>query len=77
MIVNGHCHISDDCRRLRGIWSCFGGGASFSGYGKEGWARRMRVYEISEFGERIVTFKLLDSGTKVDEMVLVGEGAME
>jgi hypothetical protein len=44
VIVNGHCHISEDCRRIKGVWNCFGGGSAFSGYGKEGFERRMRVF---------------------------------
>lgn len=30
VVANGHCHISSDCRRLSGVWSCFGGGATVS-----------------------------------------------
>lgn len=75
MIVNGHCHISEDCRRIKGVWNCFGGGSAFSGYGKEGFERRMRVFSISHWGERIETFKLLDSLKEIDRVVLVGEGA--
>jgi hypothetical protein len=25
-IGNGHCHASDNCRRISGVWMCFGGG---------------------------------------------------
>lgn len=75
VIVNGHCHISDDCRRVQGVWMCFGGGAAYSGYGKDGFERRMRVYQISDFGETIESYKLLDSLQIIDRMVLVGEGA--
>lgn len=28
VVVNGHCHLSNDCRRIRGVWLCFGGGGS-------------------------------------------------
>lgn len=76
MIANGHCHITEDCRRVSGVWLCFGGGGSFSGYGKGGFARRMRVYEISEFGERVETYKLLDTLEKTEVTVLVGDDAL-
>lgn len=76
MIVNGHCHISEDCRRIQGVWNCFGGGSSFSGYGKEGFERRMRVFEISDWGEKVETYKLTDSKKVVDKTVLVGEGSL-
>jgi hypothetical protein len=36
ILAHGHCHITDRCRRVSGIWQCFGGGSSYSGYGKEG-----------------------------------------
>jgi hypothetical protein len=34
--VHGHCHNDDDCRRVQGVWMCFGGGSSYSGYGERG-----------------------------------------
>jgi hypothetical protein len=34
--VHGHSHNTDDCRRVEGVWMCFGGGSSYSGYGKRG-----------------------------------------
>jgi hypothetical protein len=27
--------VTDKCRRVSGIWMCFGGGGSYSGYGSE------------------------------------------
>ena len=36
VIANGHCHVTDKCRREDGVWICFGGGGSYSGYGKIG-----------------------------------------
>lgn len=35
---------------------------SYSGYGKVGFDRRFRVYEISDYGEKIRTWKRLDKG---------------
>ena len=26
VIGNGHCHASDNCRRISNVWMCFGGG---------------------------------------------------
>ncbi|SCZ90451.1 BZ3500_MvSof-1268-A1-R1_Chr1-3g01997 [Microbotryum saponariae] len=76
VVANGHCHISEDCRRVNGIWLCFGGGASYSGYGQPGFLRRMRVYELSDYGETIETYHLLDTKQIIDRVVLVGEKAM-
>jgi len=76
VIANGHCHISESCARVSGVWLCFGGGGSFSGYGKGGFARRMRVYEVSEFGEKVETWELLDTLETSGRTVLVGEGAL-
>lgn len=76
VIANGHCHITEDCRRVKGVWLCFGGGGSFSGYGKGGFARRMRVYEVSEYGEKVETWKVLDTGEETERTILVGEGAL-
>lgn len=28
VLAHGHCHISSDCRRVKGVWICFGGGAT-------------------------------------------------
>jgi len=75
VIANGHCHISENCRRIHGVWNCFGGGGSLSGYGKVGFDRRFRVYSISDFGETIKTYKRTEHNKIVDEMVLVGKGA--
>ncbi|KAF8826081.1 hypothetical protein HHX47_DHR6000436 [Lentinula edodes] len=81
VVANGHSHITENCRRVKGVWMCFGGGGSYSGYGKVGFDRRFRVYEISEYGEKIRTWKRLEGveaepeGHVVDDMVLVGPGA--
>ena len=26
VVANGHCHVTDNCRRVKGVWLCFGGG---------------------------------------------------
>jgi len=74
-IGNGHCHLTENCRRVKGVWQCFGGGSSYSGYGKIGFDRRFRVYEISDFGETIKTWKRTEHDDIVDEMILAGPGA--
>jgi len=77
VVGNGHCHVTDNCKRVKGIWHCFGGGGSFAGYGRVGFDRRFRVYEISDFGESIRTYKRRADDEIVDEMVLTGRGAPE
>ncbi|WVQ91834.1 hypothetical protein IAS59_005638 [Cryptococcus gattii] len=77
VLSHGHCHNTDRCRRVDGIWICFAGGSSFSGYGQLGFDRRVRVYKISEYGEKVETYKRLTSGEIIDEEVLVGDGAAE
>ena len=54
---------------------CFDGGSSYSGYGQLGFDRRVRVYQLSEYGEKVETYKRTTSGDIVDQMVLVGDGA--
>jgi len=75
VVANGHCHLTDTCRRVKGVWLCFGGGSSFSGYGKIGFDRRFRVYEATNYGETIKTYKRTPDGSIIDEMTLVGQGA--
>ncbi|WFD29543.1 Phosphatase dcr2 [Malassezia sp. CBS 17886] len=73
LFVHGHMHNNEDCRRVRGIWLCFGGGASYAAYGKVGFPRRARVYEVSEWGGKMATWHLRDDQPgKVNEMVLAG-----
>ncbi|KAG0140593.1 hypothetical protein CROQUDRAFT_99896 [Cronartium quercuum f. sp. fusiforme G11] len=67
VIANGHAHMTDTCRRHDGVWHCFAGGASYSAVGEATWERRVRVFEVEEFGEIIRTHSILD------ERVLVGE----
>jgi len=75
VISNGHCHVTENCRRVKGVWLCFDGGSSFSGYGRVGFDRRLRIYDISDFGETIRTYKRTEKDEILDEMVLVGKGA--
>lgn len=28
VLAHGHCHLTSDCRRVQGVWICFGGGAT-------------------------------------------------
>ena len=51
---------------------CFDGGSSYSGYGKADFDRRVRVYQLSEYGEKVETYKRLTTGEVIDRQVLVG-----
>lgn len=39
--------------------------------------RRFRVYDVSNYGETISTYKRTERGEIIDRMVLVGDGAPE
>lgn len=54
---------------------CFDGGSSYSGYGQIGFERRVRLYQLSEYGEKVETYKRDTLGNIIDQMVLVGDGA--
>ncbi|EJD07471.1 Metallo-dependent phosphatase [Fomitiporia mediterranea MF3/22] len=75
VIGNGHCHVTENCRRIRGVWLCFAGGGSYSGYSKIGFDRRFRIYDISDYGETIRTYKRTEKDEILDEMTLVGKDA--
>ena len=89
ILSHGHCHVTDRCRRTDGIWSappctpltmlmsraCFDGGSSYSGYGQVDFDRRVRVYQISEYGEKVETYKRRTTGEIIDQQILVGPGA--
>lgn len=75
VIANGHCHVTENCRRVKGVWMCFGGGGSYSGYGKVGFDRRFRIYDISNYGETIRTYKRTEKDEIMDDMILAGPGA--
>lgn len=55
--VVGHDHVNDFCGSWRGMKLCYGGGTGFHAYGKAGWPRRARVFEIatSSGGDGIAT----------------------
>ncbi|TIB71223.1 Metallo-dependent phosphatase [Wallemia mellicola] len=69
VIAHGHCHLTDECKLIQGTWICFGGGSSFSGYGRVGHDRRFRVYDVSEWGEIIETFKRTEKGMSKREKI--------
>ncbi|EGN95034.1 hypothetical protein SERLA73DRAFT_125374 [Serpula lacrymans var. lacrymans S7.3] len=75
VVGNGHCHITEDCKRVKDVWLCFGGGGSYSGYGKVGFDRRFRVYEVSDYGETIRTYKRTENNVILNDIVLAGRGA--
>ncbi|GAA6050487.1 hypothetical protein JCM3770_002620 [Rhodotorula araucariae] len=77
VLAHGHCHLTSDCRRIQGVWVCFGGGSTYSGYGSPEFSRRMRVYHLSDFGERIETFQLTDDNERVNVAMLYGDGSLE
>ncbi|CAD6889320.1 unnamed protein product [Tilletia controversa] len=74
----GHNHLNEACRRSKGIWLCFNGGSSYAGYGKPTFARRVRVFHLSDFGNKISTWHRLDgaenAGKRVGEAVLYEYG---
>ncbi|KAF9234987.1 Metallo-dependent phosphatase-like protein [Melanogaster broomeanus] len=75
VVANGHCHITEDCKRVQDVWLCFGGGGSYSGYGKVGFDRRFRVYDISDYGETIRTYKRTEHDDILNELIIAGSGA--
>lgn len=75
VVANGHCHITDFCKRVKGVWLCFGGGSSFSGYGKVGFDRRLRIYDVMDYGETIRTYKRGQDGTIMGDTILEGKGS--
>lgn len=90
VVANGHSHrmytrvliirllidnlVSNNCRRVLGIWFCFNGGSSYSGYGKVGVDRRFRVFNITQWGEKMETYERTEHGEIVDPLILVGKG---
>ncbi|KIJ20637.1 hypothetical protein PAXINDRAFT_165536 [Paxillus involutus ATCC 200175] len=75
VVANGHCHITEDCKRIQDVWLCFGGGGSYSGYSKVGFDRRFRVYDISDYGETIKTYKRTEHDVILNELIVAGSGA--
>lgn len=68
LVVSGHMHNNADCERIekdgQQIWTCFGGGSSFAGYGMSGFSRRCRVFELSNFGETAHSWNRFEDGSK-------------
>jgi hypothetical protein len=48
---------------------------SYSGYGKLGFDRRFRIFDISDYGETIRTYKRTENDEIIDQMDLAGDGA--
>ncbi|MBW0558234.1 hypothetical protein O181_097949 [Austropuccinia psidii MF-1] len=61
VIVNGHAHLTDTCRRHEGVWNCFSGVSSYGATAQDDWERRVRVFEVEDYGEKIKTYQLKDS----------------
>lgn len=66
----GHDHTNDFCIQYKGIYLCYEGSPGYQAYGKIGWNRRVRVTEIRDFGNVVVSWKRLDNNETVDEYVL-------
>ena len=49
--------------------------SSYSGYGRIGFDRRFRIYDISDFGETIRTYKRTEKDDILDEMILTGRNS--
>ena len=47
---------------------------SYDAYGREGFDRRTRFYELSDYGETISTFKRTEHDEIVDKQLLVSGG---
>lgn len=49
--------------------------SSYSGYSRIGFDRRFRIFDISDYGETIRTYKRTEKDEILDEMYLVGSMA--
>lgn len=49
---------------MKGVWNCFAGGSSYSGYSEKGFDRRIRVFQVSDYGETISTYNVGPAGTQ-------------
>jgi len=65
--VVGHDHVNDYCGDSHGLKLCYGGGVGYKTYGKVGWPRRVRVFDLSDFGASLSTFKILDTPEMPEE----------
>lgn len=84
VIANGHAHLTDTCRRHDGVWNCFAGSAGYGALGDATWERRVRLFEVEEFGEIIKTSTILDeralasqpdAKSQISQLVLYGTGS--
>ncbi|KAG1732476.1 hypothetical protein EDB19DRAFT_1261158 [Suillus lakei] len=67
--------VTEDCKRVKDVRLCFGGGGSYSGYGQVGFDRRFWIYEISDYGETIRTYKRTEKDEILNSYILAGPGA--
>lgn len=77
-ITVGHDHCNDYCGNYHGIELCYGGHTGYGGYNCEGLPnhyQRSRIIEISDFGNTIRSYKVLDDGklTVKDDEILWAE----
>ncbi|TKY84643.1 hypothetical protein EX895_006545 [Sporisorium graminicola] len=76
LLVHGHMHLNSDCRRVEGVWICFGGGSSLAAYGKPSVQRRARVILLEDWASRIRTYHRIavvdpsEADKRWDEFVL-------
>lgn len=75
VIDSGHMHNNGDCEEIVGMlpgstgktskmWTCFGGGASYAGYGDDKIPRTARIFHLTAYGEKADSWTRLDNGTK-------------
>lgn len=76
--------MTDTCRRHDGVWNCFAGSAGYGAAGDATWERRVRLFEVEEFGEIIRTSTILDeralanqpdAKSQIGSLVLYGTGS--
>jgi hypothetical protein len=74
----GHDHVNDWCGTWYGISLCYGGGVGYTTYGRTGWNRRARLFEVYESG-RIASWKRLDDDafSMIDMQDLTGVRPLE
>ena len=60
-LFHGHMHLNAGCRRVKGVWICFNGGSSFAAYGEKGFERRTRILQISNWGQKVDTWQVMES----------------